>query len=473
MKSKIFTAAAVTALLSLNSCDIELVPKGETTLDTTAELEYLMNTANFTQAFPYSTDISIIVNESYGNDYSAGVVGRINRGNTLAAAYLSYDANIDRALLATTDQRYTDIYKLINGLNIVLGKVDETSGDADHKQRLKAEAKIERAYYHFLLAGMYAAQYDEATAANTGGIAYVTDYNNDEQKRQLTLDKVYANIMQDLNDDEIELLPDYTNVVRLSKYSGYAIKSRILFQMKNYPEALKYALEALKGDYSIEDRSYIADTHRWILKAASTNNFWYISSQSTSSAVNYEQLSLETIRLFEPGDLTKDYAYANGRVVPGNEAYNYNYGQSDSGIKGCCELATYDVFTNCWGLTVERIMYLAAECYIRTGQPQKGLDLVNEVRKHRIHPDFYTPFTANNEEDAMALYQPARFIENLATYENFFDQKRWNTEDKYKKTISREVPGLKTYTLTPESPLWIIPFPANVLLYNDSFSQNY
>lgn len=473
MKSKILTAATISGLFLLNSCDIEMVPKGATTLDTTTDLEYLINTANFTQAFPYQTDISIVVNESYGNTYAANVKTQIERRNTVNAAYLSYDESIDRATLTTNDKRYTDLYKLINGLNIIIGKVDDTDGTPEHKRSLKAEAKIERAYYHFLTAGMYAAQYDEATASTTGGIAYVTDYNNDNQKKQLMLDKVYEMMLQDLDDSDIECLPEYANVVRLSKYSGYAIKARILFQMKNYTEALKYANKALEGDYTIEDRSYIAETHRWILNAKSTNNFWYISSQSTSSAANYEQLSLETIELFEPGDLTKEYAYARGKVAPGNEAYNYSYGQSDSGITGCCELATYDVFTNCWGLTKERIMYLAAECYIRNGEPQKGLDLVNEVRKYRIHPDVYAPFTANNEKDAMELYQRARFIENLATFENYFDRKRWNTEANYKKSITRDIPGVGTFTISPESPLWICPFPANVMLYNSSFSQNF
>ena len=161
-------------------------------------------------------------------------------------------------------------------------------------------------------------------------------------------------------------------------------------------------------------------------------------------------------------------------------AFSLSNGQADSGIPGCRELATYDVFTNCWGLTVERVMYIAAECYIRGGEIQKGLDMVNKVRKYRIHPDNYKDFTASGEKEAMALLQKAKFIESLSTYENFFDLKRWNSEDAYKQTITRTFPVTKdgvttdvTYTLKPESPLWIFPFPTNVIEYNDSFSQNY
>lgn len=472
MKSYKFLTAAATGLLFLNSCDLEMVPKGQTTLETTEELECILNTANYTQCKPFN-NITIIANESYGDDYSSSVPGRIAKKNTLMAAFLSYDESIDRAALTSSDKFYTETYKLIFGLNVVIGKADGTDGDEAVKQRIKAEARIERAYYHFLIAGIYAAQYDAATASQKGGIAYVTDYNNEVEKTQLPLDRVYDLMLEDLDDNLIALLPDRSNVVRLNKYSAYAIKARVLFQMKNYPEALTYALKALAGNSSIEDRQYILDTHRWILKADTPSNFWYISPQSTYSAVNYSQLTLETLDKVEPGDLIFEYAYVNGRVAAGNEAFSGRYGQMDSGIAGCRELATYDVQTNVWGLTVERIMYLAAECYIRANEIQKGLDLINGVRKFRIHPDVYQDFAASNVKDAMALLQKAKFIENLSTYENFFDLKRWNSEADYKQTVTREVPNSGTYSVSPDSPLWIFPFPSNVLQYNTSFKQNF
>ncbi len=477
MKSYKYFTAAVAGLLLLNSCDMELVPKGATTLDTTEELEYMLNTANYKDNFPFR-NIGIVANESYGDDYSSNVPGRIARGNSVMAAILSYDESIDRAALTSDDLFYTETYKLIFGLNVVIGKAGNTDGDKALKDRLIAEAKVERAYYHFLLANIYAAQYDPATASNKGGIAYVTDYNNANKKIQLPLDQVYTKILDDLDDDNIEILPTRSNVVRLNKYSGYAIKARVLLQMKKYPEALQYALKALEGNSNIEDRTPIVETHNWSLAPTADNNFWYISPQSTSKAVNYSQLTLETLAKVEPGDIVFNQAWAYG--MESMPAFNLSYGQGDSGIPGCRELILYSVYTNVWGITVERIMYAAAECYIRGGEIQKGLDLVNKVRKFRIDADNYNDFTASNEKDAMALLQKAKFIECLSTYENFFDLKRWNSEDAYKQTITRSFPVQKdgevttaSYSLSPDSPLWIFPFPSNVLEYNDSFSQNY
>lgn len=466
MKSNIFLTA-VAGLLLLNSCDIEMIPKGKTTLSTTEELDYLLNTATITNKPFY--DISIIVNEAYGDDYSSTIASKIKQGNTLKAAYLAYDESIDRAKLSTDDSRYTTIYNQISALNVVISKVDETNGDTEWKNRLKAEAMIERGYYHFIIAGIYAAQYDESTAASKGGIAYVTNHSTEDVKAQISLDKVYENILADMSDENISKLPDKATIVRCTKATGNAMKARVLFQMKRYSEALPYALKAIELNSNIEDRRPIKESGVWKLSADAPNNFIYISPQSTYAAMpNYEQLTLETIPLFEPGDIILNYA-KNGR----NPFWNPTYGKSDTGIDGCLEAVSYAVFVNPWGLTVERMMYVAAECLIRSGEIQRGLELVNKVRECRIDPDVYQPFTASSEKEAMDKLQRAKFIECIGSFENYFDRKRWNTEDAYKKVITRTIPDAGTFSISPESPLWVQPFPVEVMTYNPTFKQNY
>ena len=467
----VLPAIASAAMLILSSCDIELVPNGKTTLGTTAELEYVLNTATISDK-PFH-DISIIVNEAYGDDYQTPVPRKAMQENTLMRAYLAYDESVDRASLSTDDRRYETIYNMINAMNVVISKAHESEGDEARKSQLVAEARTMRAYYHFLIAAIYARQYDDATASQNGGIAYVTDYNPGNRKIQLPLDQVYRLILDDLSDENLALLPERNNVVRCSRYTGYAIRSRVLFQMKHYADALTYALKALEGNNTIEDRSSIKQTTQWRLRPDAPNNLIYISPMSTHVAVNYEQLSVETVALFEPGDLTKDFAKQYGMPL-----YNPMYGSGDSGVPGCVELISYDVFTNTWGLTVERTMYNAAECYIRTGEIKKGLDMVNDIREKRIDPDVYQPFTANTEKQAMEQLQRAKFIECLATYDNFLDRKRWNSEDEYKAPITRWLPVSENpdeckFTISPESPLWVIPFPVSVIAHNDSFRQNY
>ena len=72
----------------------------------------------------------------------------------------------------------------------------------------------------------------------------------------------------------------------------------------------------------------------------------------------------------------------------------------------------------------------------------------------------------------MALLRNAKWIECIGTYENFFDTKRWNSEEKYKTTIKRNLKQYGTYTLAPDSPLWILPFPASATRHNPTLTQN-
>lgn len=124
------------------------------------------------------------------------------------------------------------------------------------------------------------------------------------------------------------------------------------------------------------------------------------------------------------------------------------------------------------GILSDQLYYIKAECLIRAGQYQAGLDEVNRVREYRIDPAVYQPLTADNEADAMKKMQDAKWIECLFTYNNYFDLKRWNSEEAYRRTITRTIAGT-TYSLSPDSPLWVMPFPPTAVRHNSTLTQNY
>lgn len=469
-KINITTALLSTILIMTSSCDMDIVPNGNSTLGSAKELEYLLN--NIIVSGKPAENIGVIVNECYGQEFTS-VSEQVKNANSIRAVNLTYDTSTDRAALATRDNRYTAIYSNISNLNIIIGKIYGSDGDESLKKRVCGEACLLRAYMHYLAVNLYAGQYDGQNASQTGGVAYVDSYSVADTKPKLNLDEVYEKMLDDCRDEYIESLPLDATVKRCTKATGYAIKAKILFQMKKYSEALGYALKCLELNDHIEDRSIIAEEGYWDLPATSENNLIYISAVGTSSAIpNWEQLSLETVGLFEDGDYTRYYAY-DGEIEDGNEFWNADYGYWDSGIDGCLEANGYDVYLNPWGITVERMMYLAAECYIRNGDVNSGLALVNKVREKRIHPDYYQPLVAQTEKEAMESLQKAKFIECIGSYENFFDRKRWNSETEYRKDIVRHLPDIGDFTISYDSPLWIQPFPVQVIQNNPSFSQNF
>ena len=461
MKKNIFIFAFLLSLFTACESKLDIVPKGQAVLTTVEELESLLN-----QRYGFSTpmgDLALICNEACA--YMSTVSTAYSQPNTLEHAYLFWDESIDRATLSTSDATYNTIYQYVNYMNVILDKIGDAEGDAHEKEVIIAEAHIMRAYLHWLAVNIYAKQYDEATAATEGGIAYVTDIDVSKQKEKLSLQEVYDNILADCAQEYIDTLPDEApSCIRAGKSWGYAVRAKVLMQMKRYDEALAMANKALEYQDAIEDRSYIVETGMWSLNYDSPNNLLFMASMISP---RMELISPETVAKFEEGDYVKDYDFM---------AWDDVSGEATSGVPGSSDCFAFDVWGNSFGLTVERIMYVAAECYIRSGEIETGLGLVNKIREKRIHKDFYQPFSADTEEETMALLQDAKWIECIGTYENFFDCKRWNSEDKYKRTITKTIPindEEMTFSIAPDSPLWVLPFPSNAVQYNSSLTQNY
>ena len=454
--------------LSVAACDnkLDFTPKGQTTLDTLDDLELLLN-QEWSIDLPITT-LCVVCNEAYS--HAGNVLTTYDQKNTLDHAMLFYDESIDRARLTTSDARYSNTYMYINYMNVLLDRIDDVEGSEAEKTSIAAEAHVMRAYLHWLLVNIYAKQYDAATAAEEGGIPYVTDIDVTKQKPKLTVQQVYENILADCADEYINALPDqHADVFRGDKAWGNAVRAKVLMQMKRYDEALPYALQAIEYNGTLQDRSDILNTSDWVLERQDASNYVYMSGGMVSPFC--EVISLETNDCFEPGDYVKNYAYMMGLAMPGMECWAD--GEATSGIPGSLICNGMSSWVNNYGITADRMFYTAAECYIRTGKIDEGLDLVNRVREKRIHPDFYQPFSATTEADAMALLRRAKWIECIATYENFFDCKRWNTEPDYRRTITRTIPNLGTFTLAPDSPLWVFPFPANAVRHNPTLTQNY
>lgn len=532
---------------SLTSCDdkLDIVPKGQSTLETVDDLELLLNRQIGLDS-PMS-DLAVICNESLGMAPTVSTV--LAQTNTAAYAYLAYDETVDRANLAQEDGRYTSAYQAINSMNTVIAQAPGASGSDSKRTEIMAEAHIMRAYLHWVLVNIYAKQYDALTAATDGGIAYVTSNSVFADNPKLTVQQVYDNILADCADEYINALPERDNdVMRGDQAWGNAVRAKVLMQMKRYDEALTYAQRSIDLNGTIEDRSTIVDAGDWILDRQAEDNLVYIGG---IPAPFMECTSKETTDKFEAGDYVLYYAYMFG-MKPGTGgdddddygdddsgdydddwydakaaakataafasvrnatannaktarniiqatnhkaqskeaqrrtkafaddgfdasamAWNSLYGQITTGVEGSLMYYAMSSWGNNYGITSDRMYYTAAECYIRTGQIQRGMDLVNQVRQYRIDPTYYEPLTASTEAEAMAKMQDAKWIECIDTYENFFDCKRWNTEAAYRRTITRDLGDYGTFSISPDSPLWIFPFPLQATRKNPSLTNNY
>lgn len=444
------------------SCEdkLDIIPKGKVTLATVDELELLLNQEYLLGDFP-SDNIGILAGESVGTFDQISAV--LSQKNTVKYALMAFDESVDRATLTTVDERYNNIYKYINYMNTVIAKMDKATGDESKKSALVAEARVMRAWFHFLAVVIHAPQYDASIAENAGGIAYVTNIDVTEQKSKLSLASTFQHILDDCSDQVIQLLPqDHGDqFMRGDRAWGNAVRAMVLFQMKLYTEALPYALEAIRLRPHIFDRSVIKQTGEWIQGAESTNNFLYIGGAARVSPT-MTMLTIEAGNLFEAGDYVINYE---------SVGWSLDYGKMYSGLEGVRMFMGWGTCCNVYGLTSEQLHLVAAECLIRTQEIKEGLDLVNTVRHFRV--ENCLPLEADSEREAMALLQRVKFVEQFDTPFNFFDRKRWNTEPDYRADVTHCLGSMGTFTLKPESPLWIMPFPVNAVRYNPTLTQNY
>ncbi len=441
------------------SCDdyLDITPKGQTLLDNLDDLE-LLATGNYSQSCWSYNNEEILVNDAYGTARS--FMTAVATPNTLTHALLTYDESVDRVALSESDQKYTRNYSSIAALNEVIAQAPNVSGDNARKAYLVAIAKVKRAYFHYLIMLEFCKQYDTATAATEGGIPYVTDIKPAEENQKLTLAETYEHLLADCSDDVLaDLYDEPVNIELPGKAFGYAVRAKILLQMKNYSEALKYANLSLQYNSSIEDRTPAVVAGTFSRTPQAEQNLFYCEGMSSGAGSYY--ISHETAQLFEDGDILRDYTDLwEKRIASGvtdslwcwaaGSAYRYNTG----------------------GITTEQMYYVAAECNIRTGDIQKGMNLINQVRQYRVAPGKYAPLTASTEAEAMAVLQRCKRIECLFTYNTFADMKRWNTESAYAATVTRNLEG-NSYSLSPTSDLWVSPFPQDATTYNSSLTQNY
>ena len=462
------TLLAFALAMVFTACEkqLDIVPKGKVTLGTVEELELLLNQEYSIGDLP-ADGLGLLCGETLGMfDQVTSVLAQTN---TCKYAYMAFDETVDRASITTQDERYDGIYRNINYMNVVISGLPDAAGDASRKPALEAEARVMRAYFHWLAAVIYARQYDPATATTDGGIAYVTNTDVTEQKQKLTLADTYDCILKDVSDEVIAQLPaDHGDLaMRGDRAWGNAVRAMVLTQMKRYADALPYALEAIRLRPQMFDRSTIKATGTWTQGQSSDNNFLYMTGSGIRVSPFAVILSKETWAFFDANDYVLLYDQPNG--------WSLTYGKDFSGIDGVPAYMGFGAQCNVYGLTSEQLHLVAAECLIRTGEIQQGLQLMDQVQALRI--EGYVPAATTHpsatEAQAMALLQRAKWLENIATPFNFFDMKRWNTEAAYARIITRNLGSQGTYRLAPTSPLWTMPFPLKATRYNPTLTQNY
>ena len=481
--NKYIGAAAISfgLMLCATGCSdfTEIDPKGMNLLETTSQLDMLLN-------YQYSLDTD------YMMEISGDIIYCYSNLNTLMNQPVKTASQIlitwdedghDKELpeLTASDDWYSDCYEIIGKVaNPILAKIESATGPEDDRIRIKAEAHVLRAYFHYLAVQKFAKAYNPATADSEDAIVYVTeDMDIKTPAEPLKLKDFYGKIIADL-DAAIAtggLPKNNINRMRMSLPCAYAVKALALMSMQDFNGAATAAREALGINSTVVDYNTMTKKTTGYIIGGEYDVLLRPKQECAEDYFNVDNIQFYTAitpygeEMFEKGHAVHD-KFSTDRVM-----YDFMMGMGKSMLGEEYDWTfTYDLESS-WnniGLKTTQMYLILAETAIAAGQYDEAMKNLDIIREKRISPELYAPLAGTVSDKATAIehLRQTAHGENIWTVFNFIDRKRWTQLDDYKQTLTRTF-GTRTMTLTPESSLWVFPIPKNVLSMNPYIHHNF
>ena len=458
------TILAICVVVMLTGCNdyLDIKPKGEKIPTTVSDYETLLNyesVQKVSDTYPaYLTDDVFLPDVAEGTATPGlNSVDQSIRNLYLFKKEVFGDAQDDGFWFAS--------YNRIYYYNTVIDNIMNADGsDEQQKLSIRAEALISRALEYLYLVNGYAKYYDVRTVESDPGVPLILD--EDISKKNLvraSVKDVYAQIQSDLQ-TALPNLPMQAkgNAFRASKAAGYGVLAKMYLYMGNYAEALKAANAVLEMNNSLLDLKKYA-----VVKAQSSIGRTNVPQDIDNPENIYIKFapyvyglsskvfgSDELISLFSEDDMRLQvYFTKNFRNIPTDKYVWAPYLRANLAVSS------------------PEIYLIAAECEAREGSIERAIALINKLRDNRIKNN--TDIVATDRNDALQKVLEERRRElAMSGMVRYIDLKRLNQESQFAKTVTH-VTGEGTFSLEPNSPLYVLPIPAKVMRFNkNSMQQN-
>ena len=459
---KVTTILAICVVVMLTGCNdfLDIKPKGEKIPKTVTDYETLLNYESVQKVS--DTYPTYLTDDVYLPDVAQGTAtpGLNSVEQSILNLYLFKKDVFGEA---QDDGFWFASYNRIYYYNTVIDNIMNAEGPSEQqKHSIRAEALISRALEYLYLVNGYAKHHDVRTAETDPGVPLILD--EDISKKDLvraSVKDVYAQIQSDLQ-AALPNLPAQPkgNAFRASKAAGYGILAKMYLYMGNYTEALKAANEVLAINNSLLDLKKYA-----VVKVQSSIGRTNVPQDIDNPENIYIKFapyvyglsskvfgSDELISLFSEDDMRLQiYFTKNFRNIPTDKYVWAPYLRAN--------------------LAVSSPEIYLIECEAREGSVERAMTLINKLRDNRIKNN--TDVVATDRNDALQKVLEERRRElAMSGMVRYIDLKRLNQESQFAKTVTH-VTGEGTFSLEPNSPLYVLPIPAKVMRFNkNSMKQN-
>lgn len=386
-------------------------------------------------------------------------------GNTLADDAVEHSitgdshdfySNTLRADNGTNSSIWTSAYKQLYNTNALLEGIENNIDlSIETKNRIEGEGKFLRAFIYYYLVHLY----DKVPLVLT------TDYQVNQSMPRTSVDEIYTQIQNDLEEALGHLPEDYLRNkgqhIRPTKYAAFTLLARLALWKEDYTEAVQYANKVIDSDkFSLIelDAAFKANSAEsiWQLipvvpNTGANEGAVYILKNNPSSMYTASSQSLtdDFLSIWQVDDLR--YQNWMGIYTEGEHMYYYPYKYK---IKSGGDSAEYSMV-----LRFAELYLIRAEAYAKSGNTQAALDDLNSIRNRAGIPNWTMEDITNIEQAVLEERRRELFSE---WGHRWLDLKRFGKTD--------EVLGQKKTTWQQDAKL--LPIPEQDILKNPFLTQN-
>lgn len=354
-------------------------------------------------------------------------------------------------------------YQQVFYANVVLeglSSIPVTMANQQPWDNEEGSALFLRAYAFYNVAQLFAPPYDSATAATDLGIPLRLHSDVTIPSVRASLAATYEQITGDLRLARTLLpatLPGQT-LNRPSQPAALALLARVYLAMRAYDSAGRYADSALQRYNALMDYNTLDTLSRFpfpLLNAETLYQTRIVNYTQCLAAIAYPNTLIDSTLYasYSPQDLRRALFYQlNTNGLPNMKAGYAN------------------VVWPFTGLATDELYLIRAECAARAGHTTAALADINTLLQHRYATGTFTPLTAASPQQALDTILAERRKELPFRSVRWTDLRRLNLEGR-NITLTRTLNGM-AYQLLPNSKLYTLPIPPDILNFNPTMKQN-
>ncbi|WP_185974355.1 RagB/SusD family nutrient uptake outer membrane protein [Litoribacter populi] len=343
---------------------------------------------------------------------------------------------------------WIECYKQILNSNIVLdGLKDFTPQGLEESREMQetiGRAHFYRANAYYNLLQLFADSYDPNTSSTVLGLPIRKTSNINESSVRPLLEDNYNFLIQDLIEAEKLMSEKSSILTRPSKWAASALLSKVFLLMGRYEEALEFAEKCLEIDGSLMNYAHLDPLSPYPIPLFN------------SEVIFHSEVLLSMYMIFSSTTLVADDLYQSYDDADLRKQIYFTESTSGNGtnFKGNYT-GSIQLFG---GLSTNEIYLIKAECLTRMGRAGEGGATLDQLLETRYQEGAYEPVSYQNDDALLSTILLERRKELLFRNVRWSDLRRLNKEQRFAKTLKREIDG-EEYMLPPNDPKYTLPLP--------------